>query len=56
MWKFNFSLIVIASIAIAISRRMRLSARYEREHKSAQEISDWKALDRGIDPTEREKR
>jgi hypothetical protein len=52
MWKFNLSLIFIASIAIAISRRMRLSARYERDNKSSREISDWKALDRGIDPTE----
>jgi len=51
MWKLNISLIFVAVIAISISRRMRLSPKYERINKKAREISDWNALDRGIDPT-----
>jgi len=51
MWKLNISLILVAVIAISISRRMRLSPRYERNSKKVREISDWNALDRGIDPT-----
>jgi hypothetical protein len=49
MFKFGFSLLLIATVAIAISRRIRLSARYERAPK---ELTPWKAMDKGIDPTE----
>jgi hypothetical protein len=57
MWKLNLSLILVAVAAISLSRRFRLSGRYEREDKHAREISDWKALDKGIDPTiKRDKR
>jgi hypothetical protein len=51
MWKLNISLVLILVAAISISRRMRLSGKYERTDMKAREISDWKALDRGIDPT-----
>ena len=51
MWKLNISLVLVAIAAISISRRMRLSGKYERNDKKAREISDWNALDRGIDPT-----
>jgi hypothetical protein len=51
MWKMNISLILVAIIAISISRRMRLSPKYERRDKKMREISDWNSLDRGIDPT-----
>ena len=51
MWKLNISLILVAVIAISISRRMRLSPKYERGDKKRREISDWNSLDRGIDPT-----
>jgi hypothetical protein len=51
MWKLNISLVLVLIAAISISRKFRLSGRYEREDKKAREISDWKALDRGIDPT-----
>jgi hypothetical protein len=51
MWKINLSLILVAIVAISISRRMRLNPKYERGDKNAREISDWNALDRGIDPT-----
>lgn len=58
MWKLNISIFLVAVIAISISRRMRLSGKYERSDKRAPKISDWKALDIGIDPTapEEEKR
>jgi hypothetical protein len=51
MWKFNISLILVAVVAISISRRMRLSPKYERSDRKVREISDWNSLDRGIDPT-----
>ncbi|MFM6842042.1 MAG: hypothetical protein ACKOVI_06485 [Candidatus Planktophila sp.] len=53
MWKLNISLVLVAIAAISISRRMRLSGKYERNDKKVHEISDWKALDRGIDPTDK---
>lgn len=51
MWQLYLSLVVFAVLAILISLRFRISARYEREDKSSTEISDWKSLDLGIDPT-----
>jgi hypothetical protein len=51
MWKINISILLVAIIAISISRRMRLSPKYERGDKKIREISDWTSLDRGIDPT-----
>jgi hypothetical protein len=57
MWKLNISLLLVAIAAISLSRKFRLSGKYERNDKGAREISDWKSLDRGIDPTDkREKR
>ena len=53
MWKLNLSLLLVAIAAISLSRKFRLSGKYERTDKHAREISDWKALDRGIDPTEK---
>ena len=52
MWKFNLSLVLVAIIAITISRKIRLSQRYERNKR---ELSPWKALDQGIDPTDEER-
>ncbi len=54
MWKLNISLVLVAIAAISISRKMRLSGKYERNDKKVREVSDWKALDRGIDPTDRD--
>lgn len=51
MWKLSFSLLLFAVIAVSISRKLRLSNRYDRNDKQAREISDWKSLDQGIDPT-----
>lgn len=49
MFKFGISLFLVAVIAISISRRVRLSTRYERKPKN---LSPWSAMDKGIDPTE----
>jgi hypothetical protein len=51
MWKLNLWLVLISIAVISISRKVRLSGKYERDVKGATEISDWKSLDRGIDPT-----
>mgnify|MGYP000246298345 CR=1 FL=1 len=51
MWKINLWLIIISIVVVSISRKMRLSGKYERTDKKAREISPWKALDQGIDPT-----
>jgi hypothetical protein len=51
MWKINLWLIIVAVVVISISRRVRLSGKYERTDKRAREISPWKSLDQGIDPT-----
>lgn len=46
-----FSLIVISALVVLISKRFKLSRRYERSTKSERPLNDWSALDRGIDPT-----
>jgi hypothetical protein len=43
------SLIIVAALAIVISRRLRLSSRYER---APRQLNKWSSLDRGIDPTD----
>ena len=55
-WQLYLSIALFAILAILISRRFRISSRYEREDKKDSEISDWKSLDLGIDPTEEEKK
>jgi hypothetical protein len=49
MFKVAISILVIAILAISISRKVRLSTRYERTPKK---LSTWNSLDKGIDPTE----
>jgi hypothetical protein len=56
MWKLNISIVLIAIVAISISRRMRLSGRYDRNDKKAIELSPWKSLDRGIDPSTKDEK
>ncbi len=51
MWKVNLWLVIVSIVVISISRRVRLSGKYERTDKRARESSPWKALDQGIDPT-----
>jgi hypothetical protein len=49
MFKIGFSLVIVAVLAISISRRVRLSARYER---APRKLTPWNSMDEGIDPTE----
>jgi hypothetical protein len=51
MFKVGISLIFVAIIAISISRRVRLAARYER---APRKLTTWNSMDKGIDPTEDE--
>jgi hypothetical protein len=55
MWKISFWMITIAAAAIIISSRVRLAKRYEREDKTIKDVTSWRSLDRGVDPTEDEK-
>jgi hypothetical protein len=55
-WQLFLSIALFAILAILISLRFRISSRYEREDKKNREISNWKSLDIGIDPTEEEKK
>lgn len=44
-----FSIIAVMALVLLISRRFKLSTRYERKPKTH---NPWSALDNGIDPTE----
>jgi hypothetical protein len=44
-----FSIIAVMVLVFFISRRFKLSTRYERKPKTQ---TPWNALDNGIDPTE----
>jgi hypothetical protein len=48
------SILVIASLALFISKRFRISKRYERQAKTGQPLNSWSALDQGIDPSQNE--
>jgi len=50
--KILISLICVAVIAVILSRRLRLSTRYERAPRI---LSQWNSLDNGIDPTEEDR-
>jgi len=46
------SLVVVFALVALISRRFKLSSRYERKPR---QLNTWSALDHGIDPTLDEK-
>jgi hypothetical protein len=56
--KLFISLIVVGILAVTLSRYMKLSSKYERSPKSDtdKKLSEWSAMDQGIDPTEEEKK
>ena len=43
-----FSLVAVFALVVLISKRFKLSSRYERKPR---ELNTWSALDHGIDPT-----
>jgi hypothetical protein len=46
------SLVVVFALVVLISKRFKLSSRYDRKPR---ELNTWSALDHGIDPTVNEK-
>jgi hypothetical protein len=52
--KLFISLVVVAVIAVTLSRSLKLSSKYERTPKELpnKKLSEWKAMDNGIDPTD----
>jgi hypothetical protein len=58
MYKFAIFLFLTSFLAISISRKVRISPRYERNSakpiskKKPAEIDPWRAMDQGIDPTD----
>jgi hypothetical protein len=46
------SLVCVFALVIVISKRFKLSSRYERKPRK---LNTWSALDHGIDPTVEEK-
>ena len=43
------SAVIVIALTLYISRTIKLSAKYERKPRK---LSDWNALDQGIDPTD----
>jgi hypothetical protein len=52
--KLFISLLVVAVIAVTLSRSLKLSTKYERTPKELpnKKLSEWNAMDHGIDPTD----
>ena len=46
------SLVVVSALVVLISKKFKLSSRYERQPR---QLNTWSALDHGIDPTVEEK-
>ena len=46
------SIVIVATLTLFISKRFRISKRYERQSKSKPPMNSWSALDHGIDPSE----
>jgi hypothetical protein len=46
------SLVAVFTLVVLISKRFKLSSRYERQPR---QLNTWSALDHGIDPTVEEK-
>jgi hypothetical protein len=46
------SLVLVFALVIVISKRFKLSSKYDRKPR---ELNTWSALDHGIDPTVEEK-
>lgn len=51
MTKILISIICVAALTILLSRKFKISSRYERAPRT---LTQWSALDKGIDPTTEE--
>ena len=56
--KLFISLVVVGILAVTLSRYVKLSSKYERSPKSDtdKKLSEWNAMDQGIDPTEEDEK
>jgi hypothetical protein len=56
--KLFISLVVVGILAVTLSRYMKLSSKYERSPKgdTDKKLSEWNAMDQGIDPTEEDEK
>lgn len=56
--KLFISLVVVGILAVTLSRYMKLSSKYERSPRSDtdKKLSEWSAMDQGIDPTEEDEK
>jgi len=46
------SILIVATLTIYISKRFKISKRYERQSRSTPPMNSWSALDHGIDPSD----
>ena len=46
------SILIVAAFTIYISKRFKISKRYERQSRSTPPMNSWSALDHGIDPSD----
>jgi hypothetical protein len=46
------SIVIVATLTLYISKRFRISKRYERQSKGKPPMNSWTAQDHGIDPSD----
>jgi len=46
------SIVIVAMLTLYISKRFRISKRYERQSRSKPPMNSWAAQDHGIDPSD----
>lgn len=46
------SIVIVATLTFYISKRFKISNRYERQSRSKPPLNSWSALDHGIDPSD----
>lgn len=54
LFQIFISIIVVAVGTVFISQKFRISKRYERQPRKAAPMNSWSALDKGIDPSQKE--
>ena len=46
------SIVIVATLTLYISKRFRISKRYDRQSRSKPPMNSWNAQDHGIDPSD----
>lgn len=52
LFQILISILIVATFTIYISKRFRISKRYERQSKDKPPMNSWSAQDHGIDPSD----